>query len=295
MTKTMHQTDEEAGKAGNAQKETFSQRLARETKQKLAKSKPAKTPKTSWQVLQNVLGAGVIVATLFTIWTPSSLLAGSLQNQIMKALSAQNQDVDALIEEGMPADFPLDKIGIVVGHKGNDSGAVCSNGLTEVEVNNNVATFVQQKLSKMGYEVELLEEFDPRLDGYQAGLLLSIHSDSCDYINDSATGFKVAAALSETKTDNSARLVSCMADRYQKITNLPYHYQSITTDMTYYHAFNEIDPFTTAGIIEIGFMNLDMKILTEEPELIADGIVEGIRCYMNNESIEPTPTMPPAP
>ncbi|MFZ3152055.1 MAG: N-acetylmuramoyl-L-alanine amidase [Anaerolineaceae bacterium] len=295
MTKTMHQTDEEPGKAGSVQKETPSPKLAREPKQKPGKSKPAKTPKTSWQVLQNVLGAGVIVATLFTIWTPTSLLASSLQNRIMKALSAQNQDVDALVEEGMPADFPLDKIGIVVGHKGNDSGAVCSNGLTEVEVNNNVATFVQQKLSKMGYEVELLEEFDTRLDGYQAGLLLSIHSDSCDYINDGATGFKVAAALSETKADNSARLVSCMADRYQKATGLQYHYQSITTDMTYYHAFNEIDPFTTAGIIEIGFMNLDMKILTEEPELIADGIVEGIRCYMNNESVEPTSTVPPTP
>ncbi len=245
---------------------------------------------TTWQALRIVLGGALIVATLFTVWTPSSLLAESLQERMARALAASGKtSLTQTAAAGVPAGFPTNKIGIVVGHRGNDSGAVCPNGLTEVEINSNVAAFVQKKLTKMGYEVELLDEFDARLAGYQAGLLLSIHSDSCEYYNDNATGFKVAAALSASKGDNATRLVSCLADRYQKETGMQYHYQSITDDMTSYHAFSEIDPLTTAAIIEVGFMNLDQDILTRKPEKLADGIIAGLRCYLNNEGVEATP------
>ena len=239
------------------------------------------------QVISSVVGVGVITATLFSLWMPASLMPGNLQNRMAQAANPSQAEVLTATPEAavLPSGFPARKIGIVVGHKGSDSGAVCSNGLTELEVNSNVATFTQMKLIDMGYDVELLDEFDPRLKDYQAGLLFSIHADSCDYINDSATGFKVAAALSETKSENSTRLVQCVADRYAKITGLRYHYQSVTNDMTRYHAFSEIDPNTTAGIIEIGFLNLDQEILTSNPELLADGIVAGIKCYMDNEGV----------
>lgn len=239
------------------------------------------------QVISSVIGVGVVTATLFSLWMPGSLMPGSLQSRLAQAANPSQAEVLTTTPEAvvLPRGFPAKKIGIVVGHRGSDSGAVCSNGLTELEVNSNVATFAQMKLIDMGYDVELLDEFDPRLKDFQAGLLFSIHTDSCDYINDSATGFKVAAALSETKSENSNRLVQCVADRYANITGLRYHYQSVTNDMTRYHAFSEIDPNTTAGIIEVGFLNLDQGILTSNPELLADGIVAGIRCYMNNEGV----------
>jgi N-acetylmuramoyl-L-alanine amidase len=239
------------------------------------------------QVISSVIGVGVVTATLFSLWMPGSLMPGNLQNRLAQAANSSQADVLTATPEAavLPSGFPAKKIGIVVGHRGSDSGAVCSNGLTELEVNSNVATFAQMKLIDMGYEVELLDEFDSRLKDYQAGLLFSIHADSCDYINDSATGFKVAAALSETKSENSNRLVQCVADRYANITGLRYHYQSVTNDMTRYHAFSEIDPNTTAGIIEIGFLNLDQELLTSNPELLADGLVAGIKCYMNNEGV----------
>ena len=239
------------------------------------------------QVISSVIGVGAVTATLFSLWMPGSLMPGNLQSRMAQAANPSQAEVLTATPEAavLPSGFPAKKIGIVVGHRGSDSGAVCSNGLTELEVNSNVATFAQMKLIDMGYDVELLDEFDPRLKDYQAGLLLSIHADSCDYINDSATGFKVAAALSETKSENSNRLVQCIADRYANITGLRYHYQSVTNDMTRYHAFSEIDPNTTAGIIEIGFLNLDQEILTSNPELLADGIVAGIKCYMNNEGV----------
>jgi N-acetylmuramoyl-L-alanine amidase len=59
--------------------------------------------------------------------------------------------------------------------------------------------------------------------------------------------------------------------------------------MREYHAFREIDPSTVAAIIETGFLNLDREILTRHTDLVAQGVVEGILCFANNENIEPTP------
>jgi N-acetylmuramoyl-L-alanine amidase len=57
-------------------------------------------------------------------------------------------------------------IGIVVGHwddETKDPGAVCSDGLTEFQVNQDVATRVQENLVNAGLDAEILREFDPRL------------------------------------------------------------------------------------------------------------------------------------
>ena len=265
--------------------------LSSERKPKVNRPEPKATGRSVmsvvWRTLSTVITAGVIAASLFSLWMPANFLPGNLGQEMVDAVAVDEIIAQTEIAEGvLPDNFPTNKIGIVVGHRGHDSGAVCSNGLTELEINSNVATYVQQKLIKAGYEVELLDEFDARLKNYQAGLLLAIHADSCDYINDSATGCKVAGALSQKNDQSSSRLVQCIADRYAKVTGLRYHYQSVTTDMTSYHVFDEIDPYTTAGIIEIGFMNLDQEILTTKPELLAQGIVDGISCYMNNEEVQ---------
>ena len=240
-----------------------------------------------WQVLSRVVISGVIAASLFSLWTPGNLMPKTIEEKVAVAV-AQEEGIELpeAVAGVKPADFPTNRIGIVVGHRGHDSGAVCANGLTELEINSNVATYVQQKLIGAGYEVDLLDEFDSRLKNYQASLLLSIHSDSCSYINDGATGFKVASAVTSHDNQDSSRIVQCLSDRYAKTTGLRYHYQSVTTDMTSYHAFDEISPFTTAAIIELGFMNLDQEILTTQPELLANGIVDGIKCYLNNESVD---------
>ncbi|HPC07031.1 MAG TPA: hypothetical protein PLI60_09945, partial [Anaerolineaceae bacterium] len=70
------------------------------------------------------------------------------------------------------------------------------------------------------------------------------------------------------------------------VTNLSFHYNTITDDMTYYHAFSEINSNTIAAIIETGFLNLDYKLLTENPELVARGVADGILCYVRNEPTE---------
>jgi N-acetylmuramoyl-L-alanine amidase len=83
-----------------------------------------------------------------------------------------------------------------------------------------------------------------------------------------------------------------LIDRYGATTGLPFK-SNTTIDMTSYHAFGEINTETTAAIIETGYLNLDQQILTEQPELIAQGIVDGILCFIRNENLTPTQTVTP--
>jgi len=245
-----------------------------------------------WSGLTWLIIAGVIAATVFTMWSPANLFTAS---------DSSNKPYDP--SAGFPADWPTPttsprpRIGIVAGHWGNDSGAVCDDtGLTEVEVNLRIATIVQQNLMTAGYDVDLLEEFDERRYLYDALALVSIHNDSCDYINDQATGFKVAASFAAGDTGPSspnARLQACLVDRYSKATNLPYHPGSITNDMKEYHTFSEINPRTPAAIIETGFLRLDREFLTQHPDLAAKGISDGILCFIQNEPVSTGPTVTP--
>jgi len=238
--------------------------------------------------LQVVIGVAFVLATLFTAWTPGQFsiqdeqaIAPALQTPIPIASPVAQGTVSSTERTNWP-------VGIVAGHWGHDSGAVCNDGLQEVEVNLKIASLVQKYLHELGYEVDLLKEFDMRLAGYQAAALVSIHADSCDYINDQATGFKVASALGSVHPERAARLTACLRSRYGQATALPLHSTSVTIDMTSYHAFGEISENTPAAIIETGFMNLDRQLLTQNPELIAQAITDGITCYLRNESITPT-------
>ena len=170
------------------------------------------------------------------------------------------------------------RIGIVAGHWQHDVGAMCDDGLTEVEINLDVAERVVRLLQERGYEAEMLAEFSPRLNGYQAAALVSIHADACNIPE--ATGFKVARVSSSIVPDVEDRLVACLSEHYARATGLPFHRNSITFDMTEYHAFYEIEPQTPAAIIEIGFMDADRRLLTKRQDRIAQGIVDGLLCFL---------------
>ncbi len=172
------------------------------------------------------------------------------------------------------------RVGIIAGHRGFDSGTVCIDGLTEVQVTSNIADKVVSMLSASGIEAESLDEFDLRLDGYKATALVSIHIDSCDYINELASGYKISGS---NYTDSS-ELSICVQQAYGKATQLEYHPNSITPEMAGYHAFREIDKSTPAIIIEVGFLNLDREILIDGIDDVARGLHDGIICYMDLQS-----------
>lgn len=197
---------------------------------------------------------------------------GSLSAALSKPLPAK-----PVTQRLQQSPGPL-RIGIISGHKGSDAGAVCDDsGLTEVDVNATIANQVAQNLRAQGITVDVLDEFDPRLDGYVATALISIHADSCVYYNELATGFKIAGS---SFTDSSA-LFNCVEQAYARITELPYHANTITPHMTDYHAFREIAPGTPAIIIETGFLQLDENVLTSREGKPAKGITEGILCFLN--------------
>ena len=133
------------------------------------------------------------------------------------------------------------------------------------------------KRQTRGIAVDLLTEFDPRLDGYVGTALVSIHADSCDYFNEQATGFKVAGS---GYTDSSA-LSICAEDAYRQATQLSFHANTVTPDMTDYQAFRRIAVGVPAIIIEVGFLNLDRELLTRQPDRVAGGITDGLWCYLD--------------
>jgi N-acetylmuramoyl-L-alanine amidase len=179
------------------------------------------------------------------------------------------------------------KIGIVAGHWGHDTGAVCDDGLSEVEINLDVAKRVVQILRVHDYEVDLLQEFDSRLPAYRSDALVSIHADSCMEFTDAtppASGYKVARVANSMVPEQEDRLVECITNRYKARTGMFFHANSITDDMSHYHTFYEIDGQTPGAIIETGFMFADRQMLTTQTGLVAQGIAEGIICFIDGET-----------
>jgi N-acetylmuramoyl-L-alanine amidase len=173
------------------------------------------------------------------------------------------------------------QIALISGHAGNDSGAVCIDAagkttITEAQVNAKVADLTAQNLRRAGADVLILEEFDPRLKGLHADLLLSIHADSCI----DASGYKAARYQSSSISERVDQLIDCIDQHYAAVTGLKHHPNTITHNMTEYHAFRVIDPTTPAAILELGFLGGDQALLVNHPEVAAQGVTESIICFM---------------
>lgn len=169
-------------------------------------------------------------------------------------------------------------VGLIAGHRGYDPGTVCDDGLTETEVNQAVAERVAANLRGQGVRVDVLDEYDRRLRGYRADALVSIHADSCSAM---LSGFKVSPPANGGSAAD--RLATCLWERYEAATGLPRHPDTITRDMTHYHAFNRVQASTPAAIIEIGFLGGDRDFLTGQTERVAAGVADGILCFLAPE------------
>ena len=184
------------------------------------------------------------------------------------------------------------RVALISGHAGFDSGAVCedANGVAILKEADVVAIVVQRvakRLTQAGINVTILQEYDPQLQGLQTDLLLSVHADSCI----DATGFKAARGINSQIPEVDDHFVSCLQENYGVTTHLTIHSQSITHNMTEYHAWHKIDPMTPAGIIEVGFLGGDQELLTKHPAIVAKGITDGILCFLSNE---PLPSVAPS-
>ncbi len=181
-------------------------------------------------------------------------------------------------------------VALILGHAGSDTGAICTDPegrptLTEAAITREVGELVAQKLRRAGAQVTLLEEYDPRLEGLQADLLLSLHADSCI----DASGYKAARSQESRIPQVEDRILACIDREYSAATGLPAHPNTVTHNMTLYHAFRRVDPETPAAILEMGFLGGDQALLTEHPETVARGVVESILCFLNPEEISSSP------
>jgi len=167
-------------------------------------------------------------------------------------------------------------VGLIAGHWQNDSGAVCADGLREDDLNLAIARRVERLLREKGYDVEVLPEYAKRLQGYRADAVVSIHSDSCVLLS----GFKVVRAADSPDPRRDDLLVEALAQSYAVATGLRFHDETVTEDMTAYHAFRRVAPETAAAIIECGFMGGDRQLLTQEQDRVAEGIANGIVAFV---------------
>ena len=191
--------------------------------------------------------------------------------------------VTGLLSGGSTPRVTGHRIGIIAGHSGNDSGAVCEDGRKEVDTVRRIAEKAARRLERSGASVDILAEYDERLNGYIADALVSIHADSCI----DRSGFKVARALASTKPDLDDYLVGCLGARYAETTGIAFDASTITEDMTEYHAFKRVAASTPAAIIETGFMGGDWQVIGKEPDLAARGITDGVICFL--EGLQPAP------
>jgi len=190
----------------------------------------------------------------------------------------------AVVVPEVTVDLSQPLIGIVSGHRGYDPGAVCEDGLTEADVNYAVALEVVDLLRRRGLRADLLDEYDDRLDNYEAAALVSIHADSCNIPG--ATGYKVARLTDSVIPEANDRLVNCLVQEYGVETGLLEHPASVTDGMTDYHAFNQISPFTPGAIIETGFLLDDQFLLVHKPKIVARGIAAGLICFLEGQPIQ---------
>lgn len=240
-----------------------------------------------WAARLSLLGAILTLSLAsylaYVLVRDTPVLSGAGQSQpIASPSTAPPSPTPSLTPAPEPTPTPTPgppKIGVVAGHWQNDSGAICEDGLQEVEINLDVARRVVALLRRAGYDAEVLAEFAPQLNGYQAAAFVAIHSDSCLNIPE-ATGFKVARVTNSAVPYEEDYLVACLWSEYGRATGLAPHAGSITPDMRQYHAFRRIAPETPGAIIELGFMHHDRTLLTKHADKAAAGVTSGIRCFV---------------
>lgn len=282
---------------GTAKTDQERQAAIEEQRIRRVKRRKAKRRRQTVGVLGGIIRTLVVVtiaaglmATIFAWWTPAQFIADDVKQELSVA-QATSQATN--IPTSVPTPNWLRKVGIVSGHRGPqvppDPGAVCPDGLTEASINFAVAQLVVRNLRGHGYSVDLLDEFDPRLDNYQAAALVSIHSNTCQDFGEVVSGFILARAAARTGRGTDDLLVDCIGRYYGQQTGLNRR-EGLTIDMTDYHTFREIHPLTPAAIIELGFLLGDRSVLTEKQDAMAQGITDGILCFLEPSEVPATST-----
>ena len=259
--------------------------------------------------------ASGFLGTIFVVVVSTALVATLLMffvnpeyvnPAVVQGLQLESEEIIAGVAAGRPTPVRtphwLRRIGIVSGHRGKsesgarDPGAICEDAygnsiLEEADINFAVATRVVASLEGMNYAVEMLDEFDPRLNNYRADALVSIHANTCYDFGEYVSGYIVAISEARPEFGADAFLRECIAENFGARVPLERSY-NLTDDMTDNHTWRKIHPLTPGMILEMGYMLADQAVLTEDPDLLARAIVDGILCFIENVN-RPTSQLQP--
>ncbi|MDE2747391.1 MAG: N-acetylmuramoyl-L-alanine amidase [Chloroflexota bacterium] len=252
--------------------------------------------------------AGGFLGTIFVVVVSTALVATLLMffvnpeflnPAVVKGLQLDRDEIIAGIEAPRPTPVRtpqwLRRIGIISGHRGlgtnlnRDPGAVCYDAyqqpyLEEETINFAVSRRVVANLEALNFTVDMLDEFDPRLDDYRADALLSIHANSCIDFGEVVSGYIVSKSDARPDVGADVLLRECIALNYGAHIPLERSYNE-TEDMINNHAWRKIHPLTPGVILEMGFMLADQEILTTQHDLLAHAITMGILCYIENAGL----------
>jgi len=116
---------------------------------------------------------------------------------------------------------------------------------------------------------------------YRGSVLIALYSGSCEDSPNNKSGFSIGTTLSTSDLNSSNALAVCMGEIYQSSTKLDFNYQIISPNNPYYHLFEMVNPNTPMIYLEMGSLYYDQSVLIENSENVANGIVNGILCYLD--------------
>lgn len=230
---------------------------------------------------QSVLGIAIVMATLLTLWNPRKFLGTPNLSALIRAETQQGRLVTATEESN-----PFNHIGLLAGHWLDSPGEVCADGLTESDVNINLANLTAEILREKGYQVDIFPEYDIALLNYHSAAFVAIYSGSCVERPLPPSGFKVATSLTAQNPEMVNALAVCLSESYAERIKIPFSYEVLNPDHPSYHIFRDINSQTPAVLIEAGSLKTDRTILTNQAQAVAEGIAAGILCFLQTSAGE---------
>jgi hypothetical protein len=190
------------------------------------------------------------------------------------------------------------KVGIQVGHWKNEevpeelhrlkgSTGASGGGMSEWEVNYQIASELKVLLEEKGIKAELLPTTIP--PKYWADVFISIHADGNP--DPAKSGFKAAKPRRDI-SGKAEKLLEEIEQDYGNLTGLSKD-PNVTRNMLGYYAFrwwrydHAIHPMTPAVILETGFLSSpsDRKLIVDNPKLSARAISLGIIDFLRSENL----------
>jgi N-acetylmuramoyl-L-alanine amidase len=157
-------------------------------------------------------------------------------------------------------------------------------GVTEVEINLDIAQRVGVILNSKGIAVDILPTTIPV--GYVADAFVALHADS-DGVG-ANSGYKMAHGARRGPYEDA--LLNDIKDSFGAATRLDYDATHVTRNMTGYFAFNwsrfqhAVAAHTPAVILEMGYVSSDddRALMTDRADVVATSIADGIVKFLND-------------